>query len=59
LGVGFGLSYLTYSGLGIGGRYVLGLSKINEEAVAYEAKSRNIQLGLFYMLDSRHKAKSR
>ena len=58
LGVGFGLNYLSYSGLGIGGRYVLGLSKINED-IAPEAKSRNIQLGLFYMIDSRHKAKSR
>ena len=29
VGVGFGLNYLTYSGLGVGGRYVLGVSKIN------------------------------
>ena len=58
VGVGFGLNYLTHSGVGIGGRYVLGLSKINEAAAA-EAKSRNIQLGLFYMFNNNHKRASR
>ena len=58
LGVGFGLNYLTYSGFGVGGRYVLGLSKINEPAAA-DAKSRNLQLSIFYMFDNAHKAKSR
>ena len=58
LGVGFGLNYLTYSGFGVGGRYILGLSKINED-VTGEIKSRNIQLSLFYMFDSGHKGKSR
>ncbi len=58
LGVGFGLNYLTHSGVGIGGRYVLGLSRITEDA-ALEGKSRNFQLGLFYMFNNRHKALSR
>ena len=58
VGLGFGLNYLTYSGFGVGGRYILGLSKINEAAAA-EAKSRNIQLSVFYMFDNQHKAKSR
>lgn len=58
VGLGFGLNYLTYSGFGVGGRYILGLSKINEP-IAAEAKSRNIQLSVFYMLDHSHKAKSR
>ncbi len=58
VGLGFGLNYLTYSGFGVGGRYILGLSKINEP-IAAEAKSRNIQLSIFYMLDHNHKAKSR
>jgi len=58
VGLGFGLNYLTYSGFGVGGRYVLGLSKINEPAAA-EAKSRNIQISVFYMFDHQHKAKSR
>lgn len=58
VGVGFGLNYLSHSGLGVGGRYVLGVSKINE-SIAPDAKSRNIQLGIFYMFDHQHKAKSR
>lgn len=58
VGLGMGLSYLTESGVGLGGRYVLGLSKINEP-IAPQAKSRNLQLSLFYLFDHRHKAKSR
>lgn len=58
LGVGFGLNYLTYSGFGVGGRYILGLSKINEPAAA-EGKTTNLQISAFYMFDNRHKAKSR
>ena len=58
VGLGLGLGYLTYSGFGVSGRYVLGLTKINEP-IAAEGKSRNIQLGIFYMFDNNHKAKSR
>lgn len=58
VGIGAGLNYLTHSGVGIGARYIHGLSKINEAAAA-EAKSRNFQIGLFYMFNSAHKATSR
>ena len=56
--LGFGLGYLTYSGLGIDARYNLGLNRITESAYD-EAKGRVFQIGLFYMLDHDHKAKSR
>ncbi len=56
--LGFGLNYLSYSGLGVGGRYNLGLSKINEPGFI-QAKANTFQLSLFYLLDNHHKAKSR
>ena len=56
--VGLGVSYLTYSGIGIGARYNLGLSNISESD-DNEIKGRNFQISLFYMFDSQHKAKSR
>lgn len=56
--LGLGLSYLTYSGFGVGARYNHGLSDISEPGWP-EAKSRNFQLSLFYMFDNAHKAKSR
>jgi hypothetical protein len=58
VGVGFGLNYLSSSGLGLGGRYNLGLTNVTEAAYQ-NAKSRVIQLGLFYMFDNTHKRKSR
>jgi len=58
VGLGFGLNYLSYSGLGAGARYNLGLSNIGETGNA-EVKTRNLQVSLFYMFDNRHKAKSR
>ena len=54
----FGLGYLTYSGLGIDGRYNLGLTNIND-AGTNSLKNNVFQVGLFYMLDNSHKAKSR
>jgi hypothetical protein len=54
----FGLGYLTYSGIGIDGRYNLGISNINE-AGTNKLKNNVFQIGLFYMLDNQHKAKSR
>lgn len=57
-GLGFGLNYLTYSGLGFGGRYNLGLTNINEERVN-KTQHQVIQLSIFYMFDNAHKAKSR
>lgn len=58
VGLGFGLNYLTYSGFGVGARYILGLTNISQPAFV-DNKSRNIQLSLFYMFDNNHKAKSR
>jgi hypothetical protein len=57
-GVGLGLGYLSYSGLGIEGRYNLGLTNINAVGTN-ELKNRVFQVSLFYMLDNAHKAKSR
>ena len=54
----FGLAYLTYSGFGVDGRYNLGLSN-NNKAGANTLKNNVIQIGLFYMFDNSHKAKSR
>lgn len=56
-GLGLGLGYLTYSGLGIEARYNLGLSNINESG--NDIKNRVFQVGLFYMFDQAHKAKSK
>lgn len=56
--LGFGLNYLTYSGFGFGGRYNLGLTDINENRT-FKTNNRVFQLSVFYMFDSRHKAKSR
>lgn len=55
--LGFGLSYLSYSGLGVGGRYNLGLSDVG--VGAGKTKQNNFQISIFYMLDPAHKAKSR
>ena len=54
----FGLGYLTYSGLGIDGRYNLGISNINNTGTA-KVHNNVIQIGLFYLFDNAHKAKSR
>ncbi|TCZ65281.1 porin family protein [Flaviaesturariibacter aridisoli] len=58
-GVGFGVNYLSYSGLGIGARYNLGLSNINKLEGGDPLKNRVAQVSVFYMLDHSHKAKSR
>jgi hypothetical protein len=58
VGVGLGLNYLSQTGFGVGGRYNLGLNKINEEGFI-DAKGRAFQISLFYMFDNAHKAKSR
>jgi hypothetical protein len=50
-----GLGYLTYSGIGIDGRYNFGISDINN-AGSNVLKNNVFQLGLFYMLNSNHKA---
>lgn len=58
VGLGFGLSYLSYSGLGIGGRYNLGLSNINNNG-SNEIKNRVGQISVFYLFNHDHKAKSK
>ncbi len=55
--LGFGLSYLSNSGFGVGGRYNLGLSNIAEGSG--DVKARTLQLGLFYLLDHAHKVRSK
>lgn len=52
-----GVSYLGYSGFGVDARYNIGVSDVWENA----ATSRNgvFQLGLFYLLDHHHKARSK
>lgn len=58
VGLGFGVNYLSYSGLGVGARYNLGLSHIGE-GTEQDINTRTLQFSLFYMFDSQHKAKSR
>ena len=55
--LGFGLNYLSHSGLGVGGRYNLGVSNIAEGSG--DVKGRVFQISLFYMFDNAHKARSR
>ncbi len=56
--LGLGLNYLSNSGLGVGGRYNLGLSDISE-ANGTKIKNNTFQISLFYMFDNAHKAKSK
>lgn len=56
--LGFGLNYLSNSGLGVGGRYNLGLSDISE-TTNNKRKNNTFQISLFYMFDNDHKVKSR
>ena len=53
-----GLGYLTYSGFGVDARYNFGLNNILD---AGSASRRNnvFQVGLFYMFDNAHKARSK
>lgn len=57
----FGVGYLTDAGIGLDARYNLGISNINDLPSPNNGILRNsvIQLGLFYMFDQKHKAKSR
>jgi hypothetical protein len=58
VGLGFGLNYLSHSGLGIGARYNLGVGNINNDGVN-DINNRVFQASIFYMFDRAHKAKSR
>ncbi len=55
----FGLGYLSYSGFGVDARYNLGLTNINEFDDSNKVTNRVFQVGVFYMFDQSHKAKSR
>lgn len=59
VGVGLGLGYLSYSGFGVSGRYNFGLTNINEYEPSNKIMNRVGQIGVFYMFDNQHKAKSR
>jgi hypothetical protein len=56
----FGLGYLSKSGIGVGGRYNLGISDINNSPDETDKiKNSVFQIGLFYMFNSAHKAQSK
>lgn len=46
-----GLGYLSPSGLGIDGRWIFGLSNINENSNGIKARNNVAQLGIFYMFN--------
>ena len=53
-----GVGYLSYSGFGVDARYNFGLSNVND--FGDDEKRNNVfQVGVFYMFDNAHKAKSR
>ena len=53
-----GMSYLGYSGFGVDARYNIGVSNISEAANA-GVRNGVIQLGVFYLFDHHHKARSK
>ena len=53
-----GISYLSYSGLGVDARYNLGITNVIDGSPA-NVRNSVIQLGVFYLFDHHHKAKSR
>jgi hypothetical protein len=55
----FGGGYLSHTGLGVDARYNYGLSNINEFDPSNPTSNRVFQVGLFYLFDNQHKAKSK
>lgn len=53
-----GISYLCYSGFGVDARYNIGVTNIRENS-SVNYRNSVIQLGLFYLLDHHHKARSK
>jgi outer membrane immunogenic protein len=51
--LGFGLGYSGLSGLGLGARYNLGLTDINNSGLSNKLKNNVLQLGLTYRLSGR------
>jgi hypothetical protein len=58
LSIPLGLSYLGYSGFGVDARYNIGLTNIHKTDPG-TAKNGVFQVGVFYLFDHNHKAKSR
>lgn len=56
--LGAGLSYLSHSGFGVGARGNFGLSDVSEGNII-DTRARTIQVSLFYLFNTRHKAQSR
>ncbi len=55
--IGPGVSYLMESGLGVGARYMFGVSKIGEGTA--DVRANTFSLSLFYLFDHKHKARSK
>ena len=55
--VPLGLSYLGFSGFGVDARYNIGLTNV-QQATPPTAKNAIFQVGVFYLFDHRHKAKT-
>ena len=53
-----GVSYLSYSGLGVDARYNLGITNVVKNS-STNYRNSVLQFGLFYLLDHHHKAKSK
>jgi hypothetical protein len=53
-----GLSYLGYSGFGVDARYNLGLTNVVEGSTT-NIRNSVFQLGVFYLFDHKHKARSK
>lgn len=58
ISVPLGLSYLGYSGFGVDTRFNIGLTNVNKTDLG-KAKNSVFQIGVFYLFDHQHKAKSR
>ena len=58
ISIPLGLSYLGYSGFGVDTRYNIGLTNVNK-ADPGTAKNSVFQVGVFYLFDHKHKAKSK
>jgi hypothetical protein len=52
-----GISYLGFSGFGVDARYNIGLTNVLQ-ASSPTAKNSVFQVGVFYLFDHQHKAKT-
>lgn len=56
--VPLGVSYLSYSGLGVDARYNIGVTNVEEGSLS-NIRNSVFQFGLFYLFDHHHKARSK